>query len=92
MAPSEVHGEAFPRVRKESGRSGGWEVRQTWQRSGSCPEGTIPIRRIQKKDLLRAASLGGFGRKPPARPLRAVGPNGTEIPFGPETNRSVSSS
>ncbi|GLU01489.1 hypothetical protein SLE2022_187960 [Rubroshorea leprosula] len=36
---------------------------QTWQRSGTCPEGTIPIRRIRKQDLLRAASLENFGRK-----------------------------
>ncbi|TKY74932.1 hypothetical protein E2542_SST03697 [Spatholobus suberectus] len=39
---------------------------QTWQKSGSCPKGTIPIRRILKEDLLRAASLDRFGRKPPA--------------------------
>jgi hypothetical protein len=39
------------------------EVFQTWQKSGSCPEGTIPIRRIRKEDLLRAASLDRFGQK-----------------------------
>jgi len=39
---------------------------QTWQKSGSCPKGTIPIRRILKEDLLRASSLGRFGQKPPA--------------------------
>ncbi|RDX97678.1 hypothetical protein CR513_19531, partial [Mucuna pruriens] len=39
---------------------------QTWQKSGSCPKGTIPIRRILKEDLLRAASLDHFGRKSPA--------------------------
>ncbi|WJX41530.1 hypothetical protein P8452_28871 [Trifolium repens] len=39
-------------------------VFQTWQKSGSCPEGTIPIRRIRKEDLLRAASLDRFGQKP----------------------------
>ncbi|XP_057428021.1 uncharacterized protein LOC130721273 [Lotus japonicus] len=38
---------------------------QTWQKSGSCPEGTIPIRRIREEDLLRAKSLDQFGRKPP---------------------------
>jgi len=41
------------------------EIFQTWQKSGSCPKGTIPIRRIVKEDLLRAASLDNFGRKPP---------------------------
>ncbi|PNY14616.1 hypothetical protein L195_g011300 [Trifolium pratense] len=40
------------------------EVFQTWQKSGSCPDGTVPIRRIQKEDLLRAASLDRFGQKP----------------------------
>ncbi|KAK8568583.1 hypothetical protein V6N12_007131 [Hibiscus sabdariffa] len=39
-------------------------VSQTWQRSGSCPEGTVPIRRIRREDLLRADSIDGFGRKP----------------------------
>ncbi|KAK7410120.1 hypothetical protein VNO78_00656 [Psophocarpus tetragonolobus] len=38
---------------------------QTWLKSGSCPKGTIPIRRILKEDLLRAASIELFGRKPP---------------------------
>ncbi|GMI88514.1 hypothetical protein like AT5G25950 [Hibiscus trionum] len=41
-------------------------VSQTWQRSGSCPEGTIPIRRIRREDLLRAESIDRFGRKPRA--------------------------
>ncbi|KAK8568560.1 hypothetical protein V6N13_106486 [Hibiscus sabdariffa] len=39
-------------------------VSQTWQKSGSCPDGTVPIRRIQRKDLLRAKSINRFGRKP----------------------------
>ncbi|KAI5442957.1 hypothetical protein KIW84_011843 [Lathyrus oleraceus] len=42
------------------------KISQTWQKSGSCPKGTIPIRRILKKDLLRAASLNRFGIKPVA--------------------------
>ncbi|XP_048446396.1 uncharacterized protein LOC108867771 [Pyrus x bretschneideri] len=37
---------------------------QIWQKSGSCPDGTIPIRRIRRQDLLRAASLEHFGKKP----------------------------
>ncbi|KAL5074614.1 hypothetical protein RYX36_013598 [Vicia faba] len=40
------------------------EVFQLWQKSGSCPKDTVPIRRIQKKDLLRASSLERFGQKP----------------------------
>lgn len=40
-------------------------VAQTWQRSGRCPNGTIPIRRITRQDLLRASSLEKFGKKAP---------------------------
>ncbi|KAE8677836.1 EARLY FLOWERING 3 family protein [Hibiscus syriacus] len=39
-------------------------VSQTWRRSGSCPEGTVPIRRIRREDLLRTNSIDRFGRKP----------------------------
>ncbi|WJZ84810.1 hypothetical protein VitviT2T_004392 [Vitis vinifera] len=96
MAPKYVPEGVSPAMKKESSKTGGSEVKQIWQRSGSCPEGTIPIRRIQKKDLLRAASLQHFGRKPPSHPLqentiepdKSVGPNGTDVPVGPETNRS----
>ncbi|KAK7853110.1 hypothetical protein CFP56_036866, partial [Quercus suber] len=38
---------------------------QTWHKSGSCPKGTIPIRRIRRQELLRAASLEHFGREGP---------------------------
>lgn len=41
------------------------DVFQTWQKSGSCPKETVPIRRIRKEDLLRAVSLNRFGQKPP---------------------------
>ncbi|XP_043705201.1 uncharacterized protein LOC122655014 [Telopea speciosissima] len=41
-------------------------ISQLWQRSGSCPVGTVPIRRIQKRDhLLGANSLQKYGRKSP---------------------------
>ncbi|XP_052887605.1 uncharacterized protein LOC108468348 [Gossypium arboreum] len=39
-------------------------VFQTWQKSGSCPKGTVPIRRIRREDLLRTKSVQQFGRKP----------------------------
>ncbi|XP_042484246.1 uncharacterized protein LOC122064583 [Macadamia integrifolia] len=45
---------------------GALEASQLWRKSGSCPEGTIPIRRIRKQDLLRADSLEDFGRKYPS--------------------------
>ncbi|TXG74297.1 hypothetical protein EZV62_002876 [Acer yangbiense] len=54
-----------PDTRNESSQP---VIQQTWQKSGSCPEGTVPIRRIRKQDLLRAASLEQFGTKPPNVP------------------------
>ncbi|KAF9615994.1 hypothetical protein IFM89_027933 [Coptis chinensis] len=50
---------------KEKQNSSTVMVPQIWHRSGSCPEGTVPIRRIKKRDLLRAESLDRFGRKNP---------------------------
>lgn len=38
-------------------------VTQPWKKNGSCPEGTIPVRRIRKKDLLNANSVEAYGRK-----------------------------
>ncbi|KAI3902653.1 hypothetical protein MKW92_030234 [Papaver armeniacum] len=38
---------------------------QSWWKSGSCPIGTIPIRRILKQELLNATSLENYGRKNP---------------------------
>ncbi|XP_057477853.1 uncharacterized protein LOC130765448 [Actinidia eriantha] len=38
---------------------------QLWQKSGTCPEGTIPIRRIRKEDLLKANVANEYGRKMP---------------------------
>ncbi|RWV83244.1 hypothetical protein GW17_00055182 [Ensete ventricosum] len=44
---------------------------QAWTISGeSCPEGTVPIRRTTREDILRASSVQRFGRKPAARRLR----------------------
>ncbi|XP_061357134.1 protein neprosin-like [Gastrolobium bilobum] len=50
----------------DASQSNSENVFQTWQRSGTCPKGTIPIRRILKEDFLRAASFDRFGMKPPA--------------------------
>ncbi|KAG8366086.1 hypothetical protein BUALT_Bualt17G0039300 [Buddleja alternifolia] len=42
---------------------------QLWSKMNEfCPEGTIPIRRTQEKDVLRANSIRTFGRK--IRPVR----------------------
>jgi len=40
--------------------------KQVWQKSGSCPKGTIPVRRIGKRELLKAPSIDEFGRKKPS--------------------------
>ncbi|KAM6579816.1 hypothetical protein CsatA_003590 [Cannabis sativa] len=43
-------------------------VFQTWQKNGGfCPEGSVPIRRIQRKDLVRLgnSNVGRFGQKNP---------------------------
>ncbi|KAG7037734.1 hypothetical protein SDJN02_01364, partial [Cucurbita argyrosperma subsp. argyrosperma] len=53
---------------------------EIWQKSGRCPKGTIPIRRVRKEDLLRANSFKNFGKKFPI--------GGSKL--GAEVNRSVS--
>ncbi|XP_071716142.1 protein neprosin-like [Rutidosis leptorrhynchoides] len=41
---------------------------QLWHRSGSCPKGTIPIRRIQKH-FLNKKNVDDYGRKKPSQPM-----------------------
>lgn len=36
---------------------------QLWHLNGRCPEGTIPVRRTKKDDLLGASSIKAFGKK-----------------------------
>ncbi|KAL0907018.1 hypothetical protein M5K25_025556 [Dendrobium thyrsiflorum] len=36
---------------------------QLWHQIGRCPEGTIPIRRTRKEEVLRASSVKRYGRK-----------------------------
>ncbi|XP_072993777.1 protein neprosin-like [Typha latifolia] len=38
-------------------------IQQLWNDVGSCPNGTIPIRRTKIEDVLRAGSLSQFGKK-----------------------------
>lgn len=38
-------------------------ITQLWHQNGRCPEGTIPMRRTKKDDVLRASSVKRFGRK-----------------------------
>lgn len=39
---------------------------QVWQKSGKCGKGTIPVRRIRKRELLKAHSIEEYGRKKPS--------------------------
>ncbi|XP_050365690.1 uncharacterized protein LOC126784254 [Argentina anserina] len=71
-------------------------ISQYWQRSGSCPDGTIPIRRIRRRDLLRAASFERFGMKNAAPnsystndDIGTVYINKTRVDLGPQINRSA---
>ncbi|KAK1312374.1 hypothetical protein QJS10_CPA07g00937 [Acorus calamus] len=41
------------------------KIHQPWHLNGRCPEGTIPIHRTRKSDLMRAISLKNFGKKYP---------------------------
>lgn len=38
-------------------------IKQMWHLSGSCPQGTIPIRRTKKDDVLRASAVEKYGKK-----------------------------
>ncbi|KAG6790912.1 protein neprosin [Populus alba] len=38
-------------------------ITQSWHVNGKCPEGTIPIRRTKKDDVLRASSVKRYGKK-----------------------------
>ncbi|XP_010493853.1 PREDICTED: uncharacterized protein LOC104771075 [Camelina sativa] len=40
---------------------------QIWSKSGDCPTGTIPVRRVSGEDIRRASSPSRFGKKPPRR-------------------------
>ncbi|CAI0547423.1 unnamed protein product [Linum tenue] len=52
---------------------------QQWHDSGgSCPEGTVPIRRTTEKDVLRANKLRRFGKKPIRHLRRDSSGNGHE--------------
>lgn len=97
MRPSFDRPRDAPSGKREASRLAAF---QTWRKSGSCPEGTVPIRRIRKQDLLRANSLGTFGRKNPPVPIsgntttnttRFVYFNGTKVSVSPPLeNRTVS--
>ncbi|XP_028803266.1 uncharacterized protein LOC114758391 [Neltuma alba] len=62
MRPS-FHPEGMMFEENEASSSRQKPISQLWHQSGSCPEGTIPIRRITEEDILRAESIRRFGKK-----------------------------
>nr|GMD71762.1 tRNA-splicing ligase RtcB [Ipomoea batatas] len=38
-------------------------ISQLWHFNGSCPEGTVPVRRTKEEDILRASSIKSYGKK-----------------------------
>ncbi|XP_074274235.1 protein neprosin-like [Silene latifolia] len=80
---------------KDKNISSGIEtLEQTWQKSGGCPDGTVPIRRVTKKDLLRFHNLERFGMKAPSfipntsYPDRTLIINNVNVSVGPQPNFS----
>ncbi|PIA64531.1 hypothetical protein AQUCO_00100187v1 [Aquilegia coerulea] len=63
-------------------------ISQTWHKNGSCPIGTVPIRHIRKRDLLRAASLKSYVRKDPYIPYAKAHITADVNEF-PQANRSM---
>jgi hypothetical protein len=65
---------------------------QVWRKSGSCPKGTIPVRRIRKRELLKAHSIDEYGRKKPSILNRKVSDklNQNGDSFVQQQNHSVS--
>ncbi|KAF9613519.1 hypothetical protein IFM89_008436 [Coptis chinensis] len=75
---------------KNTSESATTVISQVWHKSGSCPKGTIPIRRVRKEDLLGAGSLESYGRKNPYVPDTTHKKiNEKRLEHFPEVNRSV---
>ncbi|KAM7268339.1 hypothetical protein ACFE04_010505 [Oxalis oulophora] len=48
-------------------------IPQVWHLSGTCPEGTIPIRRTTKNDILRHISFANKNLSTNAKPISQIG-------------------
>ncbi|CAK9143966.1 unnamed protein product [Ilex paraguariensis] len=62
---------------------------QIWRRSGSCPKGTIPIRRLPKKNDLKENAINKYGRKKATFLHHAKQFNDSKISNLQQANRSV---
>lgn len=68
-------------IRNDTAEAAG--VQQLWAASGeSCPEGSVPIRRVTESDVLRASSVRRFGRAPAGRVRRDSVSGGHEHAVG----------
>lgn len=61
---------------------------QLWRKNGSCPTGTIPIRRIRD---IKSYSSQNYGKKVPSFPFHPKKPNVDRNSNNLEVNRSVNS-
>lgn len=61
-------------------------ITQLWHLKGSCPKGTIPIRRTKKEDILRANSVKSYGKK---KPHATVKPTSIDIDLNGQNGHQV---
>ncbi|KAG6487206.1 uncharacterized protein LOC122010976 [Zingiber officinale] len=64
MKPTYDHSRKRNKDSSQATTSAGPTPTQTWQKSGPCPNGTVPILRVQRHHLLNAPSIENYGRKP----------------------------
>ncbi|XP_010454935.1 PREDICTED: uncharacterized protein LOC104736619 [Camelina sativa] len=67
MKPSVEFGEKKTRIPNNGSSEQIQITSQVWSKSGTCPIGTIPVRRVSREDISRASSPSRFGRKTPHR-------------------------
>ncbi|XP_074570461.1 protein neprosin-like [Curcuma longa] len=64
MKPTDDHSRRRDKGSSQATTSTGPTLSQTWQKSGACPNGTVPILRVQHHHLFNAPSIENYGRKP----------------------------
>lgn len=86
-----MHDKIFEESNEMSSKS--MSIVQLWHQRGTCPDGTIPIRRTKEEDILRASCVQQFGKKTHSKGEDKFFPNveglsGSEVivfyPFIPE--------
>ena len=69
------------RVKTSKSTEGLKPIKQLWHLNGNCDEGTIPIRRTKKADVLRAGSIKNYGKK--IKNVNILHTNSTEPQYDP---------